>query len=130
MPGGSAAGVGVAASLTNENETMAMSDKLSGIEEESDMYDAFAPHVDTSQIAVLTDSPAGKLSRFMCLSKNQQNYRCGRLCFVVVIVTYIYVNFLFFSFLALFLCLVDFSLRLCGSQHVQQTKQTNNIQDA
>lgn len=35
-------------------------DKLSGIEEESDMYDAFAPHVDTAQIPSVTDSPAGK----------------------------------------------------------------------
>lgn len=50
MPGGNAG-----------DNVMVMSDKLSGIEEESDMYDAFAPHVDTSQIAVLTDSPAGKL---------------------------------------------------------------------
>lgn len=50
MPGGNAG-----------DNVMVMADKLSGIEEESDMYDAFAPHVDTSQIAVLTDSPAGKL---------------------------------------------------------------------
>lgn len=49
MPGGNAG-----------DNVMVMADKLSGIEEESDMYDAFAPHVDTSQIAVLTDSPAGK----------------------------------------------------------------------
>ena len=39
-------------------DTSANADKLSGIEEEGDMYEAFAPHVDTSQITVLTDSPA------------------------------------------------------------------------
>lgn len=62
MPGGSAGGGGASTASVADNEkpTMAMSDKLSGIEEESDMYDAFAPHVDTSQIAILTDSPAGK----------------------------------------------------------------------
>lgn len=41
-------------------DTSASVDKLSGIEEEADMYEAFAPHVDTSQITVLTDSPPGK----------------------------------------------------------------------
>uniref|UniRef100_A0A182V2D5 TLDc domain-containing protein n=1 Tax=Anopheles merus TaxID=30066 RepID=A0A182V2D5_ANOME len=35
-------------------------DQLSGIEEESDIYEAFAPHVDTSNISVLTDTPPGK----------------------------------------------------------------------
>lgn len=55
MPGGNAG-----------DNMLVMSDKLSGIEEESDMYDAFAPHVDTAQITVLTDSPAGK---FYCINK-------------------------------------------------------------
>lgn len=41
-------------------DTSASADKLSGIEEELDMYEAFAPHVDTSQITILGDSPAGK----------------------------------------------------------------------
>lgn len=36
------------------------SDQLSGIEEESDIYEAFAPHVDTANISVLTDTPPGK----------------------------------------------------------------------
>lgn len=40
-------------------DAAAKADKLSGIEEEADMYDAFAPHVDTSQITIITDSPAG-----------------------------------------------------------------------
>lgn len=35
-------------------------DQLSGIEEESDIYEAFAPHVDTANISVLTDTPPGK----------------------------------------------------------------------
>lgn len=35
------------------------SDKLSGIEEETDMYEAFAPHVDASQITFIADSPPG-----------------------------------------------------------------------
>lgn len=35
-------------------------DKLSGIEEESDVYEGFAPHVDRAQITLLTDSPPGK----------------------------------------------------------------------
>lgn len=35
-------------------------EQLSGIEEESDIYEAFAPHVDTSNISVLTDTPPGK----------------------------------------------------------------------
>lgn len=36
-------------------------DQLSGIEEESDIYEAFAPHVDTANISVLTDTPPGRL---------------------------------------------------------------------
>lgn len=51
-------------------DTSANADKLSGIEEESDIYEAFPPHVDTSQITVLSDSPTGKRSllffRFVC----------------------------------------------------------------
>ncbi|GAB0094473.1 hypothetical protein DMENIID0001_097790 [Sergentomyia squamirostris] len=39
-------------------DAAAKADKLSGIEEEADLYDAFAPHVDTSQITIITDSPA------------------------------------------------------------------------
>lgn len=35
-------------------------EQLSGIEEESDIYEAFAPHVDTANISVLTDTPPGK----------------------------------------------------------------------
>lgn len=35
-------------------------DKLSGIEEESDVYEGFSPHVDRAQITLLTDSPPGK----------------------------------------------------------------------
>lgn len=46
-------------------DTSASVDKLSGIEEEADMYEAFAPHVDTSQITVLTDSPPGKFHIFI-----------------------------------------------------------------
>ncbi|KAL1375622.1 hypothetical protein pipiens_004616 [Culex pipiens pipiens] len=34
-------------------------EQLSGIEEESDIYEAFAPHVDTANISVLTDTPPG-----------------------------------------------------------------------
>ncbi len=41
-------------------DTSANADKLSGIEEESDIYEAFPPHVDTTQITVLSDSPTGK----------------------------------------------------------------------
>ena len=41
-------------------------DKLSGIEEESDVYEGFAPHVDRSQITILNDSPAG-MCRFFIL---------------------------------------------------------------
>lgn len=35
-------------------------DKLSAVEEETDMYEAFAPHVETSQITILQDTPPGK----------------------------------------------------------------------
>lgn len=34
-------------------ETSMQADKLSGIEEESDLYEGFAPHVETSEIKVL-----------------------------------------------------------------------------
>lgn len=52
MPAGS--------SVAKVGDMLVHADQLSGIEEESDMYDAFAPHVDTAQIAVHNDSPAGK----------------------------------------------------------------------
>lgn len=39
-------------------------DQLSGIEEESDIYEAFSPHVDTTNISVLTETPPGRL--FCC----------------------------------------------------------------
>lgn len=45
-------------------DTSANADKLSGIEEESDIYEAFPPHVDTTQITVLSDSPTGKAFTF------------------------------------------------------------------
>lgn len=41
-------------------DTAISADKLSGIEEESDVYEGFAPHVDRTQITLLTDSPPGK----------------------------------------------------------------------
>lgn len=36
-------------------------DMLSGIEEESDIYEAFAPHVDCSNIPLSTESSPGEL---------------------------------------------------------------------
>jgi len=36
-------------------------DMLSGIEEESDIYEAFAPHVDYANIPLSTDNSPGKL---------------------------------------------------------------------
>ncbi|KAJ6646518.1 GTPase-activating protein skywalker, partial [Pseudolycoriella hygida] len=44
--------------MPSNGDTSANADKLSGIEEESDIYEAFPPHVDTTQITVLSDSPA------------------------------------------------------------------------
>lgn len=35
-------------------------DMLSGIEEESDVYEAFAPHVDCTNIPLSTESSPGK----------------------------------------------------------------------
>ena len=35
-------------------------DMLSAVEEESDIYEGFAPHVDPTDITVLTDTPTGK----------------------------------------------------------------------
>lgn len=35
-------------------------DMLSGIEEESDIYEAFAPHVDFTSISLSTESSPGK----------------------------------------------------------------------
>ncbi|XP_037033830.1 GTPase-activating protein skywalker isoform X4 [Bradysia coprophila] len=43
--------------MPSNGDTSANADKLSGIEEESDIYEAFPPHVDTAQITVLSDSP-------------------------------------------------------------------------
>lgn len=37
-------------------------DMLSGIEEESDIYEAFAPHVDVSNIPLSTESSPGEFS--------------------------------------------------------------------
>lgn len=37
------------------------SDMLSGIEEESDVYEAFAPHVDIVNIPLSTESSPGKI---------------------------------------------------------------------
>ena len=34
-------------------DNSSQADKLSGIEEESDLYEGFAPHVETSEIKVL-----------------------------------------------------------------------------
>lgn len=42
-------------------------DQLSGIEEESDIYEAFAPHVDTANISVLTDTPPGRLFSILAI---------------------------------------------------------------
>lgn len=47
--------------MPSNADNSAHADKLSGIEEETDMYEAFAPHVDTSQITVLTDTPPGEI---------------------------------------------------------------------
>ena len=44
-------------------------DKLSGIEEESDLYEAFAPHVDTTQINVLPATPPGMFQTEFYFSK-------------------------------------------------------------
>lgn len=46
--------------MPSNGDTSANADKLSGIEEESDIYEAFPPHVDTTQITILSDSPTGK----------------------------------------------------------------------
>lgn len=48
--------------MPSNGDSSANADKLSGIEEESDIYEAFPPHVDTAQITVLSDSPTGKHS--------------------------------------------------------------------
>lgn len=52
--------------MPSNGDTSANADKLSGIEEESDIYEAFPPHVDTAQITVLSDSPTGKHTLFHC----------------------------------------------------------------
>ncbi|XP_055683580.1 GTPase-activating protein skywalker isoform X2 [Lutzomyia longipalpis] len=59
-------------------DTTARAEKLSGIEEEADMYDAFAPHVDTSQITIITDSPAGKKATLKSFSEVQQLIQQGK----------------------------------------------------
>ncbi|XP_055711085.1 GTPase-activating protein skywalker isoform X4 [Phlebotomus papatasi] len=59
-------------------DAAAKADKLSGIEEEADMYDAFAPHVDTSQITIITDSPAGKKVALKTFSDVQQLLQQGK----------------------------------------------------
>ncbi|XP_059618195.1 GTPase-activating protein skywalker isoform X2 [Phlebotomus argentipes] len=59
-------------------DAAARADKLSGIEEEADMYDAFAPHVDTSQITVITDSPAGKKATLKTFNDVQQLLQQGK----------------------------------------------------
>lgn len=51
--------------MPSNGDTSANADKLSGIEEESDIYEAFPPHVDTAQITVLSDSPTGKRTFFL-----------------------------------------------------------------
>lgn len=40
------------------------SDMLSGIEEESDVYEAFAPHVDIVNIPLSTESSPGRIFTF------------------------------------------------------------------
>lgn len=49
----------------SRDSASAQADKLSGIEEESDLYEGFAPHVETSEIKVLDHysqpKPSGKL---------------------------------------------------------------------
>lgn len=37
----------------NQEMAIAMADKLSGIEEENDLYEGFASHVETSEIKML-----------------------------------------------------------------------------
>lgn len=46
--------------MNGTNNTM-HSEMLSGIEEETDMFEAFAPHVDTSTISISTENSPGKL---------------------------------------------------------------------
>lgn len=55
--------------MPSNADNLAHADKLSGIEEETDMYEAFAPHVDTSQITVLTDTPPGEILFFLLLTE-------------------------------------------------------------
>lgn len=40
-------------------------DMLSGIEEESDVYEAFAPHVDIGSISLSTESSPGRIFDFL-----------------------------------------------------------------
>lgn len=47
------------------------SDMLSGIEEESDIYEAFAPHVDYTNIPLSTESSPGEsISWLICISQS------------------------------------------------------------
>lgn len=76
--------------MPSNGDTSANADKLSGIEEESDIYEAFPPHVDTAQITVLSDSPTGKQTRFFvtlllwqtfllfCIGEHQFKFRTLR----------------------------------------------------
>lgn len=43
----------------NASGAIIQSDMLSGIEEETDIYEAFAPHVDTANISVSSDNSPG-----------------------------------------------------------------------
>lgn len=46
--------------MNGTNNTM-HSEMLSGIEEETDIFEAFAPHVDTSTISISTENSPGML---------------------------------------------------------------------
>lgn len=59
-------------------DTSATADKLSGIEEETDLYEAFAPHVDTTQITVVPVTPPGKKSALKSFSDIKPFIQQGR----------------------------------------------------
>ena len=44
----------------NASSAMMQSDMLSGIEEETDIYEGFAPHVDTSSLNLSADASPGE----------------------------------------------------------------------
>lgn len=50
-------------------------DMLSGIEEESDIYEAFAPHVDTANISLSNESSPGKNLCIFNLKRENTNYK-------------------------------------------------------